>query len=255
MAAYKELNGWPKEKWTQDAFTAERLLICAWDDRDEVVAEMAANGGQLYPYKPWMGARSVGASAVGYGTMKGEASPGLGYYDEAAVTVYYSTSAPTMVSTGGAYVSESIEPSAEYLQVDYEDFRWGSSSGTEAKPSEAPTKLIPGIDYILTFHRVMYIPDAANTLVDYCNAGPVSAYTLRRTFPAETLLYRGYTASRDLGGGSSMTWKYSLRFSYRPAGWNTFWRAETGTFEPIYHVNGSGRYINHPLGNFGMLTR
>jgi hypothetical protein len=252
--AYSELNGWPKERWTDDAFTAERCLKCDWENRYDVVSEMAAEGGQVYPYRTSLKARAIGASCAGFGDMRGETSPGIGYYEFAAVTVYYSTIAPQYVSTNGVFVSEFMEPTTELIRGDYEDFCWSSNKdGTAIKPAEAPTKLIPGINYILVFHRVHQIPGAAESLTDYCNAGPCAAYTLGRVFPPETLLYRGYTASRDLGLGTLPTWKYALTFSYRPVGWNTFWRAEKGTYEYLYHAKGTGRYINHPLGNFSYL--
>jgi hypothetical protein len=251
--AYPELTGFPKEKWHEDGFEATRCILVPWDSRYTAVAEVAANGGELYPYKPDTLARAIGAGVDGYGAIQGNTSDGIGYYEFAAITIQYSTRAPEYQESG-VFVSEYMEPGTEYIRLDYEDLRWGSNSGAEIKPGEAPSKLIPIQNYVLVFHRVSCIPAAAESLVDYCNAGPATAYTLGRTFPAETLLYRGYTASRDLQLGHIPSWKYALTFSYRPVGWNKFWRAETGSFEYQYHVAGSGRYINHPLGAFGGLT-
>jgi hypothetical protein len=252
---YPENDKYPKETWTQDGFEAVRCVIVPWSERYAEVARIADNGGELYPYNTSILARAIGAGVEGHGNIKGQDANGLGYYDDALITIRYSSNAPEYQESG-VFVSEYMEPSGELLQLDYEDFRWESASGTELKPSEAPTKLVPGTNYVLVFHRVNFIPAAAESLVDYCNAGPVTAYTLGRTFAAETLLYRGYTASRDLKLGSLPTWRYALTFSHRPVGWNKFWRAGGSPpgYEDIYHVNGSDRYINHPLGNFIGLT-
>jgi len=254
MTAYAELDGWPREVWGNGGFRAERKLMCAIADVNAVLIELAAAGGQIYPYRPNTLARAITAEVEGFGVI-GYQSPNMGSYEWAIITVRYSTFGPHSPN-GSTFVSEQLQPSGEFITLEEGDLRWDSDEGTALKDREAPGKFIPGFDYLVTFYYVDNIPAAADTLVDYCNSAAITAYTLGRTFAAETLLYRGLSARRDIQFGGAPSWRLTYRFSYRAVGWNVFWRAGASppAFESIYHKDGGGsRYINHPLGNLSLL--
>jgi hypothetical protein len=50
--AFKELPGSPKESYDSNGMKAQRLLICAWNDRNALVAEILGPGYQTGSLSP-----------------------------------------------------------------------------------------------------------------------------------------------------------------------------------------------------------
>lgn len=296
--AFNELDGWPKENWAMYGnFTAQRRVICAWDDRHDVIEHLAWAGGEPYPYVRVLSRTPTGAidtyeltnafatgAAVAPFCGMDEAAAGdyhsftndypwsggamgkpigLADYEKAVVTVDYSTDA---IGLERDLLTEELRPFAQYDTVNVEKMQWPDGSAVN-KPA-APAHLTRGMEYIMTYYRAPSVPLTLVESINSCNHAAVSAPTLGVSFPAETLLYTGYNATRTLSYSSIATWKITLRMLYRPASWNQFWNsaaavtvgtgnnAETvaGAYQPITVVPGGATanrtYRPYPLINF-----
>jgi hypothetical protein len=252
--AYAEELGSPTETRTNNGIEATRILRCDWSDRYDLEAEILAAGGEQYPFRSATGlrARSIAIRPANGEILDASGDPTMASYQQALLTVAYRT--PTTgdaEEVGDALISESLEPWTEFYTLDWSKFRWGATDGPPIKENEAPGRLVRGVDYIFTRHESATIPAAAFSLIGKVNVASVTATLLGVTFGAQTLLYKPPTLQRSITTDGAEAWKIIYRFSYRPEGWNRFWRPETATFVQLYTA--SGAYDNYLTGDFTVL--
>lgn len=239
-----------KETIGDDNQSASVVLRCPWVDRYAVMDNILANA-LAYPYRPDDGLGATSGAISPFSTAATADGSGL-VYEDALLTVNFTSAKKNDGSNEDIQIfSEAIDPTAEFITVPADDFRWGSDTGDKLKPDEAPGKLLVGLDYVLTYYNMTSIPSAFFTLIDHCNASGVSSTFFGYTFPAETLLYNTPSVSRSttFSGTGKMTLK--VRFTYKPTTWNKFWRSKTSSYEYMYHKDGGGsHYPNFPTGDF-----
>lgn len=162
-------------------------------------------------------------------------------YNIALVTVNYSTKAKELIS-------ESLEPSAEFLTLDYRRFRWAAANGEPILENEAPGKLRHGLNLVRTLHDVAGpLPVSMLTLPGSCNNDDYTSTLLGLTFAEETLLFGTPNISRVIKTTGAEGFTIRLSFTHKPSGWNKFWRAKTEDYAEMFDVNGGGaRFINYP---------
>ena len=246
--AYDEMVDSPIEDFATDSFSATRRLMVDWGSRYALVAELQ---WVAYPYIPGILAYPTSMSVV---PAKSKQLPGVGTdyvtYEKAIITIHYRSSAEDPSTSD--FVTEALEPNAELRTLDFEDFRWGAVDGDVLKEDEAPSQLLRGHDYVLSFHNAVAVPISVITLEGYVNEANFSTYTLGLTYPAETLLFAGGSPSRRITSTGADTFKLTERFQYKASGWNKFFRQASKEYESIYHKTG-GIHRNHPLGDFSTL--
>jgi hypothetical protein len=247
-----EMNDSPQEKWQDGRLTATVRLMVPWDSRNLLVADIVG-GYQLYPRLPQSGARATGATITPVPNSAAAALPFMAdacNYEYALVTIEYvrNESTPETVDL----ISESLSPTSEFLTLDPKSFRWDKDGNKPLKEGEAPGKLVRGLEYSITQHKVLYIPAACLTLPGCCNNAPYFARLLGLTFPAETLLYSPPHAERKITSNPDDPpyWQLSHSLSFKPDGWNKTWNAETGRYEQLYVARTKAVYKNHPPASF-----
>lgn len=262
--AYSEELGSPRETVTDSGIQAVRTLRCAWGDRWALV-EQIVGGLDVYENNESTNAlaRTASIRPDGARVTGGGAESQIAEYQQALVDVTYATAGIDFPdSDNGDQVAESLEPNIEGLPIAVEDedgepiFRWGNATtGTPLSPNEAPPKLFPAVDYVLKRFKVSAVPAATLTLVGHVNASSVVSLTLGATFGAQTLLYNPPILTRTFTSGGVGAWDIEYRFSFRPSGWNQFYRGETAQFESIFRDagKGGGEYNPYPTGNFSLL--
>lgn len=250
VASFRVRDGFPKENCGPDGMKAVSEHQGPWHQRWDFINWVLGYGGMIYPWRERSRARAVSTSAYGIGA-SGCDSQGFMAYKEVVITVNWEPPSDENPETEDL-INESIEPTTEFLTLDHEDFRWGSSTGDKLQEAEAPGKLVRGLDYVVTQYQVRRLPSAILSLTGCCNSMPFRTWTLGWSFGAETLLYQPPTLSRKITTDGADAWQVTHRLSYRSTGWNRFWRSKTQSWESIYHKDG-GLYKNFPLGNFQML--
>jgi len=234
---FEELDGSPTISADLDKVELERTFKVAWDDRFAFIAQIWGQPDEFetgaYCYhcliRPMPGKTKNESSDDGYCS-----------YEFAIVEARYSSAAHTMVS-------ESFEPSAEFITLDASDFRWGSAEGDKLKSEEAPGKLIVTLDYVMMWKNLSAIPTDALNLIGCVNSAivnpsKVNPILIDLDFEPQTLLYHPPIIQRvwDFIQGQA-AYDLTYRFTYRPnrqggeaKGWNWIWRAATGQYEQIY---------------------
>lgn len=250
---HHEMKGYPIEEDREDGFFATRQMWCYWGQRRQLIQQLGADGGHLYPYDPGMGARAIRASCKPFGGQR-QLTAGGATYPKAIVTVHYSNSVSLAQTAGGVYIAERLEPNCEYQTISPRGFCWKSGDGTPLDEDEDLALLIRGFDYIVTYYRCSGIPQNIVAYYNACNANPMTTYSLGMVLPAESVLFPGPTAHRTIQLGSSNHWQLTYRYAVRGVGWNKKWCSETQSFEYIYPKGGSSPVRWHPLANFAGLV-
>ena len=226
--------------------TASVVLRCAWIDRHALMADILGNrrpwphGGFSEP--PTASSASCSPAPTQYAT-SGQACE----YIDALVTVNYTPFAKDLIS-------ESLEPTAEFSQLDFKRFRWTDKNGDPLLEAEAPGRLIRGLNLVRTLYEVQPpLPIQLLTLVGKCNKTAYYSALLNLMFDKETLLYGAPKLDRTITTQGSKGWNITLKFTFKPETWNKYWRSKTETYEYIYDVEGNNPFKSYPPDNFAAL--
>ena len=260
IQVYEEA-GSPTEAWTwEKGTTARRVVRCAWADRVQAVNEQIA---LVYPYLPAATLYVLRASIDAFPARQSQGSTtDLATYEHALLTLDYGIpegGVPPGGSDPVEFATESIEPSSEFVTLNYQAFKWQSGNGL--KPDDSPGWLIETLVYNYTRSNVTLVPSAVRTLVGKVNSAAVYPFTPGLTglvFEPETLLYSAPRMNRRITSVGAELWDLSFRFVYRPnfdeddnaLGWNYFWNAENHEFEQLVSVVDGTVVKPYVPGNF-----
>lgn len=235
-----EEHGGSNESLSLTKWDASTTLRCDYLDRYALVADIIGNQ-RPYPHIR-NGPRAATASIVPFPASATTGGQGL-IYQDALVTIGYSMESKD-------FVSESLEPTAEFLKLDHKGFRWGARDGEPLLEAEAPGRLTRGLNLVRTLFFVRGpLPAELLTSVGKVNSGAYISRFLNLSFPTETLLYGAPVLSRTITTSEIEAWTITLKFMYKPDGWNRFWRQKTQDYAKIFIANGV-EYKNYQLGNF-----
>ncbi len=269
---HSELHGWPREKWLQTGFFAERKLVCAWANRDALVAELGASGGHVYPYgtlgqgsSDSFSARAIAVTDVrplGGAVTALNGNTELADYAKAVITVIYITPSLDWVVLDGensVLMTEELAPAGEFITLDNtEYFRLEGAEIVRLKPGEAPGKRVSQMSYTITYFNVVpgtawtqFLLDVVDTdVVNHCNVAAWTTSTLAFTFVAQTVQYMWTKLSRTFQTGEFPTWTIQQRFLFFAHGWNNVWNPSADNFEPLYEDDGATEKILVPTVDF-----
>lgn len=229
--ACAEEHGTATERFDGDAWVAGVQLRCAWADRYALIEDLLLNGQEwphgTQPLKPI----AVSASIAG-DKSKGVNADQIINYADAVVTVGYSS------ATDVDLISESLEPTAEFITLDFRKFKWGN--GDKLLEGETPGRLHIGLNYIRTrFHVGTPLPTTLLTHTGSTNDANVVSTLLGLTFVTETLLFQPPIINRTITAAGIQTVSLTMKWTYKGPGWNTFWRADTNAYERLKNLDGT----------------
>ena len=233
-------------------------LRCPWADRYTVAADIV-NNNRLWPSahgETGIGAiggrvtikRAPGSKITGVDT-------GIIAYEEALLEVDYDVASYGSLekdSGTGTIFSESLEPTIEHQKIPPTNFKWNSSTGRKLNNDEAPIRAVRGVNLVRTVYQQTSIDASVLTNVGKVNSGSYTSATLGLTFAAETLLFVPPQLQRTVKTDGTKAWTITLKFSYKPDGWNKFWRADKNPagFDTIYDVVAAAQYKPYTPASF-----
>lgn len=245
-AKIDELKGSPVESGALSGVEATATVLVPWVDRWTIVDDIVGSR-RTYPYAPNSGALALSASISPFGKSTDDGQ-GL-TYEKAKIAIKYGQLDGQQVDGGsGTVYAESLQPSAEFMPLNHEKFRWASASGDKLLEAEAPGRLEIGLDYVQKQYQLSTVPATVLSTIGNVNSGAQVSAILGLTFAAETLLYTTPTLERTIASDGTGKWDLTMAFSYRASGWNKFWRADTQAYARIYIAGGS-QYNNYPLSS------
>jgi hypothetical protein len=241
-----------------DGVSCSVSLMCDWSIRHAVAADILPQVSYgvgvtrtYWPYGDFVNqpyATKIGIKPFsGPYSRNGQAMT----YNTAILTVTYEKRPDTEPED---LLSESIEPTAEFLTLDHKRFRWTDEDGDILEEREAPGKLIRGLIISRTYYKIQSpLPAILLSAVGTVNHDAYTSSILGLTFPAETLLYTPPNLSRTITTDGSDGWDMTVKFMYKAEGWNKFWRAKSQQFERIYDTETDEEYENYPLLDYSPL--
>jgi hypothetical protein len=255
LPAHEELQGSPVSELTSTGFRSTRKLKCAWSDQLKLAAQLLGGSfGQTgspgseqvlyalphaHPLNPAAFARSVGFAPFGQSprVTASANSDRVASYDYAELSVQYGTpdgDGQQQPKDGTTLLyEERLEPSTEYITVASNLLSW-SAAGPPIDPLETPGVAVSILDYSIAVEALPSFHPNAVLQIGVCNAGAVLAKSLNVTMPPETLLYHGFFPNRVTTTGGTLGWSGSFRLTYKPSGWNKFWRSGFSTPQTLY---------------------
>jgi hypothetical protein len=252
MAVWWEANLSPTEDFSDRGANLQMVVRCDWADRYTVAAYFLESvpGGMLYPHNLALGAHARRAGIKPAEGLLGNDGTGLAVYEHAEVTIGFNIGQGPETEN---LISESLEPTVEFLTQDYRKFRWDSANGDPIQAEEAPGKLIRGLKYVITLYDRTSIPTDCIDLPGSVNQDEVTAQLLGMTFPAETLLFEGCKLQRKFKTDGTGLWNVTLTFAYRTNGWNQFWRAGASQYESLHLASDGSVWNSYPPASFDNL--
>jgi hypothetical protein len=227
---FKELAGSPTETYGELGMTAQRRLLCAYEDRLKAVAVLLGQGGVLggqpaaaYPGRP-------AACAVEVRVEPFEKRPDdQGQFDDltADLNNYSNQFAQLIVDYEmldsalgvklpkvhkSTILSYRMDFGGEYIRLPGQSLQWQSGATIPVPPEVVPTLRIPVVEHHVTWHRVLDPPwDAIRSCAGAINSADFMGAA------AETVLFDGAKASREFTGMDSFLapqfgWKITYVF-------------------------------------------
>lgn len=228
--------------------TASVTLRCAWADRHALAQDVVGNKRQ-WPKGGFVLPLAHSAAIVPVPTPGDPSQDGQEIiYGQALVTINYSSVVTDLVS-------HSIEPTAEFITLDYRRFRWGAADGLPLSEDEAPGYLLRGMNLVVTELEV--IPPLSATLLEKVgkvNNAALSSSLLGLSFAEETLLYAPPSITMSRNSLGQVKCQIVKKFTYKPQGWNKYFKALTNSWESIYIAGGAEYKSYEPTSLAGLLS-
>jgi len=252
---YEELSfpdASPTEHVGKEYFQATRILQCDWADRLTLYKELLGYTEQsgdtviyhqphAYPHNKRLFADEITTRPEG--PEENPADSSVMEWKKALLTVQYRVPpfgvVPDDTEPPETLVSESLEPSAQFLTLNGRKVYWDNAQAQPLGEDYDFSFPVRQMDWVYTRHQMPWIPAAVTTLVGTCNEAEMTSATLGLTFPPETLLFGTPQLSRDITNEGYQAWRATFRFTYKPSGWNTVYNKATGQFAKIYDENGN----------------
>lgn len=251
--SYNELDGSGKLTYrAAGGVTGERIFEVDWADRLTFANELRGEPGRIisedratFPGMDWL--YCVEVAVEGMGRVLGTDT--VIAYDKARVTARYEPI---------ALVTESLEPTVEFLTLPSEGLFWDNAQAEPIAPEEAPGKLRRELEWVYTRHEVLTLPAATLTLLGYVNQAAMRSPTLGLVFGIETLLYHIKPLIREITTEGVQAWTVTYVFSYNPTGWNKYYRPSeevdgTPVLQSMYDAAGDV-FKQYPTGDFNQIV-
>ena len=243
---HAEQPGSPTEGFDDEGnFTAERRVRVAWADRFNLAEKyrgyskaVGTAGDRIFvqPHRDPDFARAVvltvGMEPFTNVVLARQGDTRFAAYTEAELVLNYGIP-PFGTGANEAEVmdlaSESLDFAAEFITVPEKNLFWASDGTDRLLEGQAPGKVLKTMEWVYTQYYVPTIPALAVALIGKVNSTAMTSSRLGMTFDVETLLFNPPAVSRNITSEGVGAWQLTYRFSYKPWGWNKFFKGGHGT--------------------------
>jgi len=227
--AFKELAGSPVETYGPEGLKAERVLLCAWDDRETVVAgllgdgyEYGGDGRAQYPDKPDVVAIRARCEPitddVDAQTLN-DLTEGLNRYNGfAKITVHYeflsaAERSDLPATEKGTFLTYRQDYGVETMKLSGDSFTWEDEPSEWVPEAAVPAIRVAVVKHRLTWHRAVRPPwQTIRTRIGTVNDAEFLGAA------AGTVLLDGATAEREfirIGQLNEAEFAWRLGYTFR----------------------------------------
>lgn len=265
---YEEIHGSRREDLSDQGIRGSRTLKCAWADRITLARDLRGytepSGTDQIIHLPQVlpGWSNVPVSAVSISGFGASSSDGgnttIASYAHALLDVTYQPNGSEDNQGGdNPFASESIEGAAEFLKLSSEKLYWDNAQTEPVLDAEAPGRLIRMLDWTIQIEEMASLPSDLFSLVGYVNQNSAISPRFGYQFEAETLLLQPPRIRRKITTDGTGTWAVDIKLTFRPGGWNKFFRSgqtTSGVWNPVPMYDSSGNELKtYPTGDFATL--
>lgn len=230
-----EVQGSPVESREGFRLRATRTFVVPWDDRYTYRGQLLSLPGAIYPYNSELfEARCRSVSVTPFGAYTRMEPSGMLSYPNATIVAEYSTAVAGSPESDpddpNSIISETFEPTMEFLTLDYNGFFWDPfGSQLPLQADEAPGILVQGAKYTVTRHNLAFIRPEILSWAGSCNSLPMSMLLLGSppiTFAAEQVIYMTPSINIERAPDGTRRYSATLPFAWKNIpSWNRFFHA------------------------------
>jgi len=242
--AFKELSGSPTERYGANGIRAHRKVICAWNDRQNLVIELLGDGYEFggvlraeYPDNSGLVAMDVSIEPFHpkpdeqgeFTAIDQEINAYTATGQFAQVDIDYELLVDNLYGGGfqrpdiptpqeNTFLTYNMNLGGEFLKISGATMYWEAAAGgvgdpISEHPDVTPSLQISTSEHHLTWHRAIYPPWTAISQIKGCvNQYPFCGY------PAETVLFEGSThrmTFTTFNGAGQTLWAHEMTYMFK----------------------------------------
>ena len=278
--AFKELSGSPTERYGANGITAHRKVICAWNDRQNLVTELLGDGYEFggvlraeYPDNSGLVAMDVNiqpfhprpAEQGAFTQIDQEINTYTATGQFAQVDIDYELLVDSLYGggqqrpdmpkpEGDTFLTYQMNHTGEFDKISGATMYWqdqttgGLGDALAEDPGVIGSLRVAISEHNLTWHRVVYPPWNAISQIKGCvNHAPFCGY------PAETVLFEGSThrmTFTTFNGAGQTLWAHEMTYIFKEkthVNFRPFYETKTQESKLVYGWNHI--YRTRPPGN------
>lgn len=237
-----------EHEYTETGGSATMNLICAYEDAfqlcQEAMGSTVASGSVIFytppmrhPRRNYLYCRNASFEPLGASTVVG----GLSTWTKAKVKLDFRTldrsEQDDPEQQNFIYITENQSAAVEGLTIDKAKWAW---SDTNAPLDESQTSyqiLMPSINLTYTINNWPNAPIPEGTLSTFL--GKINKYDFRalwQTWPANTLMFTNYNASRAWTSEGVTAWQVALNFAFKPNTWLKQFREDDAAWITVKNI-------------------
>ena len=266
---HEEMDESPVTTLNREGFsTTIRKLICAWDDRYDLIKQLLGYVERtrestpdlkvFMPHRnphvrlgdaPDLLVNSIVVAPKGKLEAAGGSLPKspVASYEKAVLTVNYSGWSSLLYDY---LVEEKMEPSAEFLTLARHKYYWDSGQTEPLAAGAEPGVIVPASEWRYTIKQIPYIPPGCESLVGKVNTSAVQSIKYGKSFDPETLLFFP-PEIEALVHPFRPGYRITYRMLHRPTGWNLFYKPGTNPPTPsMIYDDSDARVKPYTLAEF-----
>lgn len=253
---FQEMYGYPRGRWKDGVFTAERRLLIPWQSRQQFLIELSQYPNFLYPYDEGPQIAIVrSAETIPYADSNAAAESSYASYNWCIVRLLHSSDGAVWDTNYGAYFEEEILHAGMNVRLPTNKMTWASDGKSI---DDYPLNLdLPLYEYVLKVKQLGTLPAWVLSRPGTVNSNPITTPVFGTlVFGPYTCRYNGCNirasyVSAGIAARAYLQYDMTASFLIKESRWDRYFRAETQTWEAINTP--SGTFQQYTPASYGIL--